>query len=105
MKKILKKTGRFFLWFFGILLLIACFPYLWHPVYIFPETEKFSGEFFYNPYENIDSSKWLTANFHAHTRSWGGLTNGSSSDKDLIKAYKSLGYDITGISNYHRISE
>ena len=46
----------------------------------------------------------LRANFHAHTKSWMGVTFGENSEEEMATAYAERGYDIVGISNYHRIS-
>lgn len=65
----------------------------------------FKGSKFYNPYENIDTSKWLKANFHAHSRVWAGLTNGHKSEaRELKNIYTECGYDIIGISDYFKIN-
>ncbi len=75
------------------------------PVYDFPPVSKFSGDKFYNPYADISGKKMVKANFHAHSRVWGGLTNGSKNKKeDLVQRYKYLNYDIAGISDYQSIN-
>jgi hypothetical protein len=81
-------------------------PYFFGISYKFPAVKIFKGDFIYNPYNEIDSSKWLKANFHAHSRVWLGLTNGSMNKMhDIVKAYEDLGYDIIGISDYMRINK
>ncbi len=92
-------------YFFLLILFIAVLPYLTCPIYKYPETSVFKGSSFYNPYEHIDPSKWLKANFHGHTRVWWGLTSGSKSEAgEFIKKYKELEYDIIGISDYQFIN-
>jgi len=72
-------------------------------LYSFPYTEKFSGNAFYNPYGHI-SSQTLTANFHAHTRAYGGATNGDNSFSEMKDFYRQRGIDMAAISNYFRAS-
>jgi hypothetical protein len=92
-------------YFFLLILLLAVLPYLTCPIYKYPETSVFTGSSFYNPYANIDSTKWLKANFHAHTRVWWGLTYGHKSNADeLVNKYKELRYDVIGISDYQAIT-
>ena len=73
-------------------------------IYNFPETEIFSGNELYNPYEMLPDSSYR-ANFHAHSIAWEGVTNGHNTEKDLFDGYSQKGYDIVGISNYHNISK
>ena len=85
--------------------MILLIPYLICPFYKYPESKQFSGNKFYNPYENIDSTKWLKTNFHAHSRQWTGITAGSSNQEDDVAAkYKEINYDIIGISDYQSIN-
>ena len=75
------------------------------PVYDYPPESKFTGDKLYNPYTDITVKKKIKANFHAHTRVWGGLTNGKKNIKeDLVRRYKLLNYDIAGISDYQSIN-
>lgn len=95
--------------FFSILLILAAvaasFQYLYCPVYTFPEPKPFSGNKIFNPYKEIDSTRWKKANFHVHTRSWGGLTDGSkSSELAVDSTYRYLNYDIIGISDYQHVN-
>lgn len=73
-------------------------------IYRFPKKEKFSGEFIFNPYRNLPDSSYK-ANFHAHSVAWSKVTNGHNSEKEMFDAYTKRGYDIAGISNYHKISD
>jgi hypothetical protein len=52
----------------------------------------------------MDSTKWKRANFHVHTRSYLGMTNGADSNQFLDRFYKYFGYEIIGISDYQRIN-
>ncbi len=97
------------LWFFlkiifGILILWAAFQYLCAPVYDFPQKKKFAGDKIYNPYGKCDSLAWKKAVFHIHSISWGGVTNGASSEQQIFDRYKYLGYDIVALSDYQKIN-
>jgi hypothetical protein len=72
-------------------------------IFDFEIEQPFAGDTFFNPYQKV-SGEYLKANFHAHSKSWGGLTNGSSAAERVIKAYNDSGYDIAGLSNYHSVS-
>jgi hypothetical protein len=84
----------------GVLLAV---PYAFAPVYRFPAPMPFSGARLFNPYEHA-GHRWQRANLHAHGRAWLGLTNGRQSNDEVVKRYKSLGYSVAGVSNYHRIA-
>jgi hypothetical protein len=85
-------------------MMIVLFNYLVAERYIFPEPKPFSGEYWYNPYEGMDSLQWRRTNLHMHSRAWGGLTNGSeNSNHEIWKLYRDLGYESIGISNYQFI--
>ncbi len=47
----------------------------------------------------------VKGNFHAHTKSYKGLTFGVNTEQEMIDAYKARGYDVIGLSNYHKISD
>lgn len=89
----------------GIPLGIAVAPYAMCPVYRFPAPAPFSGAAFYNPYADSPAgSQWRTANFHAHGRAWGGITEGRQPDSVVVGYYyRKLGYDIAGVSDYLQI--
>jgi hypothetical protein len=78
-------------------------PYALPPVYRFPDPRPFAGPQLWNPYAGIGGT-WRRANFHAHGRSWGGLTNGAQSDADVVAAYRARGYDVAGVSDYQHIA-
>ena len=86
----------------GLLLFIVCIPYVFCPVYHFPEPRPFQGDVWYNPYAQMEG-QWYKANFHAHAHSWGGSTSGRDRPDDLYTTYRDMGYDIIGVSNYMSI--
>jgi hypothetical protein len=48
---------------------------------------------------------WIQANFHAHTRQFGGITNGRVNTNEMLdSAYSALGFDHIGISDYNKIN-
>jgi len=82
-----------------ILVFVVC------PVYDFPAPEPFSGDSYYNPYEEISDGDWLKGNFHAHTRTFWGLMNGRKNSAEAVRnRYSDMGYDIIGISDYMGIN-
>jgi hypothetical protein len=93
----------------GIVLLIATLlvlQYVITPKYKFQEPQPFSGDNLYNPYAGADSSKWVKANFHVHTRSYAGVTNGSNNSNAFLDSiYRYFGYGIIGISDYQKINK
>lgn len=99
-----KLTGWLLISIITLLLLNALIQYLVIPVYDFKESPVFSGNFLYNPYQNIDSSAWKKACFQVHSRSWGGATDGKSSEQKIFDRYKYLGYDLVCISDYQKIN-
>jgi hypothetical protein len=82
--------------------LLGLVPYVVCPVYHFAGPRPFRGARFYNPYAGV-GDVWRTANFHAHGRVWGGVTDGRQSDSAIVAHYRALGYDIAGVSNYQLI--
>ena len=86
----------------GALLLLAL-PYVRSAIYRFPEPRPFTGPAFFNPYDGGGTS-WQRANLHAHAEAWGGLTNGQQTPADIVRRYRGIGYDVPGISDYHRIT-
>ncbi|MFZ4544422.1 MAG: hypothetical protein ACOYOA_10260, partial [Saprospiraceae bacterium] len=77
--------------------------YLLCPQLKFTAGTPFSGPNLYNPYENLDSNKWMRCNFHAHSKAWLGVTNGKGTPEDIWNAYEKLGYGVHCVSNYHEI--
>jgi hypothetical protein len=92
--------------FFVLVFIGLFFPfYMQTEIYDFFETEPFSGNTFYNPYQNWQNQGSQKANFHAHSKAWLGLTNGENTPKEIEKVYKAKGYGIACLSNYQSISE
>jgi hypothetical protein len=110
MKKNFKKI-RSLLWivvklFISIIFLIIFIEYFMSPIYKFPEQKPFHGDKIWNPYAGIDSLKWYKCNFHLHTQSWKGLTDGRKNNvDDVLEIYKNLGYNVISISNYEKIEK
>lgn len=107
-----KKHGGFWFCFgrimagIGILLvLILLAIYLTVPTYSFKEPRPFSGEYLYNPYQDMNPDQWKKYHFHCHSRRYFGLTNGrKSSEAAIDSVYQVLGYDHYGISDYMSIN-
>lgn len=72
-------------------------------IFYFPQPKTFSGAYFYNPYQSVYTDT-MKCNFHAHSISWSGVTNGSASDSEVVNVYKQHHYDIAAVSNYHQFS-
>lgn len=85
-------------------LLIAGIFYVRTKIYRFPVEVPFSGSEYYNPYRKITDHK-LKGNLHAHGYSWGGLTNGHDEPEKIYEFYENNGYEVVGISNYHRVDK
>jgi hypothetical protein len=96
LRRLLKSVGV------GLVLVVAV-PYVWSPIYRFPEPTAFSGGHFWNPYEHLSGS-WQRTNLHAHGYAWVGLTNGQQSDDEIVQRYRGLGYSVAGVSDYQRIA-
>ena len=111
MNKAKKKNG-FWFWFgkvmtgLGIVvLLLVLYVYLSVPTYRFQEPKPFSGEYLYNPYQDMNPDQWKKYHFHCHSRKFFGLTNGRKSTVEAIDSvYQTLGYDHYGISDYMSIN-
>ena len=85
--------------------LIFTLKYLTAPYYIFPEPEPFSGDQFFNPYQDIDSNFWRKGNFQIQSEAWFGITDGRKNTNEAIDSiYKLLDYDIIAISDYQKIN-
>jgi hypothetical protein len=86
-----------------VLLTALCFWLAAYPIYRFPPATAFHGDSLFNPYRAATGT-WYKANFHAHAIVWGGTTNAARRPEDVRAAYRSMGYDIIGVSNYQAIS-
>jgi hypothetical protein len=103
--KILKTIAKIFAGIFIFILIALVLQYVVNPKYKFPEPHPFRGDFLYNPYSGIDSTKWQKANFHVHTRSYAGVTNGADNSNSFLDSiYRYFGYGIIGISDYMKIN-
>ncbi|MFN0274255.1 MAG: hypothetical protein ACKVPJ_00795 [Chitinophagales bacterium] len=91
--------------FFRILLFfifLGTIPYYLTIIYNFPGPEKFSGNAWYNPYEN-HLPVTQKVNLHTHAKAYGGLTFGADSADSMVSAYTQKGYSLVSISDYHSI--
>lgn len=100
-KKILKTLLYIILGLISIVVVTSIFV----PSYSFDEPVPFHGEYLHNPYKNMNPDDWKLANFHAHTRQFGGLTNGRVNTNEMVDSvYSLLGFDHAGISDYNKIN-
>ena len=101
MKGILKYTLYIILAFVAIVVATSLF----RPSYSFDEPKPFRGSYLHNPYKDMKPDSWIQANFHAHTRQFGGITNGRVNTNEMLdSAYSALGFDHIGISDYNKIN-
>lgn len=101
LKKILKSLLYLISGFITLVILTSIFV----PYYSFDEPKPFSGSYYNNPYHNMNPNNWIQANFHAHTRQFGGLTNGRVNTNEMVDSvYKALGFDHVGLSDYNTIN-
>ena len=99
-------VGRFFCGLGIALLLLVLYIYLSVPTYSFKEPRPFSGEYLYNPYQDMNPDQWKKYHFHCHSRRYFGVTNGRKSKEVTIDSvYQALGYDHYGISDYMGINK
>lgn len=88
-----------FLLLTGLLLLAYGLP----PRYDYSPPKPFHGQGWYNPFEG-ESLRWSRANFHIHSRTWGGLTEGRQSPPEIQATYQKLGFAWIGISDYQQVN-
>jgi hypothetical protein len=101
MKGILKYTLYIILAFVAIVVATSLF----RPSYSFDEPKPFRGSYLHNPYKDMKPDNWIQANFHAHTRQYGGLTNGRVNTNEMLDSvYSALGFNHIGISDYNKIN-
>jgi len=90
---------------FSLIIIALIFQYLINVKYKFPEPHSFKGALLFNPYQDIDSSKWLIANFHAHTHKFPGNKKiNEENSRYLDSIYTLLGYNVVSISDYQMIN-
>ena len=82
--RVLKFIGKLILCLIGIFLAWLMGVSLFVPIYDFDEPYPFHGDYLHNPYEGMDSTAWLKCNFHAHTRTAGGVANGRNNSDELL---------------------
>ncbi|MBQ8222234.1 MAG: hypothetical protein IJZ87_02615 [Bacteroidales bacterium] len=88
----------------GFILLVTAVS-LFRPSYSFDEPKPFQGSYLHNPYKDMNPDNWIQSNFHAHTRQFGGLTNGRLNTNEMLDSvYSSLGFEHVGISDYNKIN-
>lgn len=100
----MKLKGWLFLIIGALLLYFVVNQYFFCPRYTFQKPHNFSGDKIFNPYQHSGSAVWRRCNFHAHTRTFSGLTNGKGTAAELWSIYDSLGYDVHCISQYERVN-
>ncbi|MCD4665034.1 MAG: hypothetical protein K8R68_07155 [Bacteroidales bacterium] len=87
-------------------IIIIVIEYIICPVYQFQLNEPFSGNKYYNPYEDVDELNWYKANFQVQSYAWKGITAGRGNTNERIyEVYQSLGYDIIATSDYQKINK
>jgi len=102
----LKTVAGILLLLLAAILLSGIFINLNTPRYVFPGPVPFHGSKIYNPYQDMDSSHWLKANFQVQSRVWWGLTNGrNNQSKAVFDLYHQLGYDLLCFSDYQHINK
>ncbi len=91
-------------WSFATALTLLFLGLLW-PIrcYHYEPPHPFSGETWYNPFDG-DTLAWSRANFHIHSRTWAGLTEGKNTPPTIDSAYRSLGYAYYAISDYQQVN-
>lgn len=99
--KILKTLLYIILTFIILVVVTSIFV----PSYSFDEPKPFQGNYLHNPYKDMNPDNWIQSNFHAHTRQFGGLTNGRLNTNEMLDSvYFALGFDHVGISDYNKIN-
>lgn len=101
----LRIAFRLILLILGGLLLLSLFINLNTPEYKYPKPKPFSGKRLYNPYQDMDTARWLKGNFQVQSRVWLGLTSGrDNSSGRTQEIYRQLGYDVLCFSDYQQIN-
>ena len=101
----MKKTFKILLRV-AILVVFAVLAFsLFVPVYDFDEPVAFHGDVLVNPYQNVDCGHWHKANFHAHTKRYGGFTNGRDSAPVIDSVYNFFGFSYAGVSDYMNVNQ
>jgi hypothetical protein len=96
---------RLIKWILILALGYVVFNYITCPIYTFPDPRPFSGDKWYNPYQDVDSFAWRKANFQIQSYAWFGITGGRNNTNEAIDSlYRRLGYDVIATSDYMRIN-
>lgn len=104
MKKSIKKF-KFLIGFILFISFLLIVQFVINSKYSFPEPQPFRGKYIYNPYHNIDKTKWEKANFHAHTMKFLDPAKKIARSAIILDStYRSLGYNIIGISDYQSVN-
>lgn len=105
MMKIFKFFYKTLLYILAALVTIILIMSLFVPSYSFDEPKAFHGDYLHNPYKDMNPDNWQQSNFHAHSRQYGGLTNGRVNSNEMVDSiYTMLGFDHVGISDYNKIN-
>ncbi|MGL4595593.1 MAG: hypothetical protein ACRCUY_12785 [Thermoguttaceae bacterium] len=89
--------------FLGIIAVLVVAQYLACPVYDFAPEKPFSGCHISNPYMNMENCVPIKANFHAHSKAFGGITDGKGDADEIVQYYIDHFYDIPALTNYQSI--
>lgn len=105
MLKILKLFSKCLLLVIAVALALIVMTSIFVPSYSFEEPKPFAGNYLHNPYKNMNPDNWIQSNFHAHTRQFGGITNGRLNTNEMLDSvYSALGFKHIGISDYNKIN-
>lgn len=80
-----------------LVMAVVTAEYIVCPIYSFSEPQPFSGTRIYNPYQGLDSSKWVKANFHCHTLH----SDGYNKLQDVQDAYRKYGFEVLAVSDHN----
>lgn len=102
---LIKRILKYILYIVIGFILLVTMTSIFVPSYSFDEPEPFQGNYLHNPYKDMNPDNWIQANFHAHTRQFGGVTNGRINTNEMVDSvYSALGFDHIGISDYNKIN-
>lgn len=101
----IKKISKALLYTILGFVILVTLTSIFVPSYSFDEPKSFQGNYLHNPYQDMNPNNWIQANFHAHTRQFGGLTNGRANTNEMVDSvYTALGFDHVGLSDYNKIN-
>lgn len=99
----IKSISRIIITLVLLLLFIISIQYYHTEIYKKQPSLPFSGNHFYNPYQDYLPNP-VKANFHAHSTTHFKITNGAQSPVEIFKAYTDSGYQVASLSNYQSIT-